>query len=334
MVKYIFLENTILEVSSEKLGISNSSPLYSRLVKAVDIQNKKEYYARIEYFSGLSKEIKERELDQSIFLFFKKYYAAHLVANTLEKLQGENTPSIKLDEVESLFTDSPSKIELQNDLILLLNRVFRIETEILFTIDDLIVSTGYRQSPLESALQYLSKIDVIEKRGSDEKYSIKPRIRDEYGKLEDTKELKVFSNKYFREIKIEPKKEFCFVLMPFKDEEFPQNWYREFLKPFIMREFKIDCFRVDDDLLPNKIDDKLYTYILRSKFIIAEISTLNPNVMYEVGMAHTLSKDVILLAKENLNKIPFDIDKFRICKYRDEEDLKDYLKKTIPGLIK
>jgi hypothetical protein len=56
--------------------------------------------------------------------------------------------------------------------------------------------------------------------------------------------------------------------------------------------------------------------------------------MYEVGMAHTLSKDVILLAKENLNKIPFDIDTFRICKYRDEEDLKDYLKKTIPGLIK
>ena len=148
------------------LGISNSSPLYRRWVKAVDIQNKKEYYARIEYFSGLSKEIKERELDQSIFLLFKKHYAAHLVANTLEKLQGENTPSIKLDEVESLFTDSPSNIELQNDLILLLNRVFRIETEILFTIDDLIVSTGYRQSPLESALQYLSKIDVIEKRGS------------------------------------------------------------------------------------------------------------------------------------------------------------------------
>jgi hypothetical protein len=334
MVKYIFLENTILEVSSEKLGRSNSSPLDSRWVEAVDIQNKKKYYARIEYSFFLTKEIKERELDQSIFLFFKKHYAAHLVANTLEKLQGENTPSIKLDEVESLFTDSPSKIELQNYLIPLLNRVFRIETEILFTIDDLIVSTGYPQSDLESALQYLGKIDVIEKRRSDDSYSIKPRIRDEYDKLEDTKKLKVFNNKYFREIKIEPKAEFCFVLMPFKDEEFPQNWYREFLKPFIKQEFKIDCFRVDDDLLPNKIDDKLYTYILRSKFIIAEISTLNPNVMYELGMAHTLSKDVILLAKENLNKIPFDIDKFRICKYSDEEDLKDYFKKTIPGLIK
>jgi hypothetical protein len=349
MVKYIFLENTILEVSSEESRLSNSSPLFVKNVKAVDVQNEKKYNVPVEYSLVFSKVIEnsELDLDQLIFMSFKKYYDDHLAANTLEKLQGENTPSIKLDEVESLFSDPPPMIELQNHLISILNRAFRIKQDIQFTLDDLIVSTGYRQEDLESALSYLKHIEVIEKIPAhdennkiidehvlDEKYSIKKRIRVEYDKLESTKERKFFSNKYFREIKIEPKTEFCFVLMPFKDEEFPQNWYSGFLKPFITGEFKIDCFRVDDDFLPNKIDDKLYTYILRSKFIIAEISTLNPNVMYEVGMAHTLNKDVILLAKENLNKIPFDIDKFRICKYSDEEDLKDYLKKTIPGLIK
>lgn len=336
MVKYIFLENTILEVSSEKLVISNSSPLCGQWVNAIDIQNKEKYNVYVEYSLVFSKETKnsELDLDQLIFMSFKKHYDDHLAANTLEKLQGKNIPSIKLDEVESLFSDPPPTIELQNYLISILYRAFRSNQDILFTIDDLIVSTGYRQSQLESALQYLRKIEVIKERGSDEKYSIKKRICDEYNKLEDTKAREVFSNKYFRKIEIEPKAEFCFVLMPFKDEEFPQNWYREFLKPFIKREFKIDCFRVDDDLLPNKIDDKLYTYILRSKFIIAEISTLNPNVMYEVGMAHTISKDVILLVKENLNKIPFDIDKFPYCRYKDEVDLKNYLKKTIPGLIK
>lgn len=336
MVKYIFLENTILEVSSEKLGISNSSPLCGRGVNAVDIQNKKKYHARIEYSLVFSYETKNRglDLDQLILMSFKKHYDVHLAANTLGKLQGKNIPSIKLDEVGSLFSDPPSTIELQNHLISILYRAFGIKPDILFTLDDLIVSTGYRQEVLESALPYLRKIDVIEERGSDGKHSIKQRICDEYDKLGDTKERKAFSNKYFREIKIEPKGEFCFILMPFKDEEFPQNWYNEFLRPFITREFNIDCFRVDDDLLPNKIDDKLYTYILKSKFIIAEISTLNPNVMYEVGMAHAFNKDVILLAKENLNKIPFDIDKFRIYKYSDEDDLKDYLKKSIPGLIK
>jgi hypothetical protein len=342
MVKYIFLENTILEVSSE--GEPEVKPLKVSSyqgVHAVDIQTKKEYYVSIGYSNRIKPSVK---LEQAKFLFFKK----HFVEDTLDELQVENCPIIKTDTIESLFSDDPpSTIELQNHLISILYRAFRIKPNIQFTLDDLIVSTGYRQEVLESALPYLEQIEVIKKIPAhdernnlidehvlDEKYSIKPRIRDEYDKLEDTTERKVFSNKYFREIKIEPKKEFCFVLMPFKDEEFPQNWYREFLKPFITREFNIDCFRVDDDFLPNKIDDKLYTYILRSKFIIAEISTLNPNVMYEVGMAHTFSKDVILLAKENLNKIPFDIDKFRICKYRDEEDLKKYLKETIPGLIK
>jgi len=337
MVKYIFLENTILEVSSEELRSSNSSPLFVQWVEAKDAQNKKKYNVYVEYSLVFSKETKNSKLDlkELIFMSFKKHYDVHLAANTLEKLQGKNIPSIKLDEVGSLFSDPPSTIEeLQNHLISILYRAFRIKQEILFTLDDLIVSTGYRQEVLESALSYLRKIDVIEERGSDEKYSIKPKICDQYDKLGDTKERKAFSNKYFREIKIEPKAKFCFVLMPFKDEEFLQNWYREFLKPFITREFNIDCFRVDDDFLPNKIDDKLYTYILRSKFIIAEISTLNPNVMYEVGMAHAFNKDVILLAKENLNKIPFDIDKFRICRYGDEEDLIDYLKETIPGLIK
>ncbi len=349
MVKYIFLENTVLEVRKERSIYPISGSSCGQLVSAVDIQNKKRLRVSMEYSLFFSEETKNRglDLDQFIFMAFKKHYDDHLAANTLEKLQGKNIPSIKLDEVESLFSDSPLTIELQNHLISILYRAFRIKPDILFTLDDLIVSTGYRQEDLESALPYLKQIEVIEKIPAhdknnnpidehvlDEKYSIKRKIREEYDKLEDKKELKVFSNKYFREIKIEPKKEFCFVLMPFKDEEFPQNWYREFLKPFITREFNIDCFRVDDDFLPNKIDDKLYTYILRSKFIIAEISTLNPNVMYEVGMAHTLNKDVVLLAKENLNKIPFDIDKFRICKYRDEEDLKDYLKEAIPGLIK
>jgi hypothetical protein len=348
MVKYIFLENTILEVSFLRYpGALFWDNFYRSQVKAVDIQTKKEYNVNVVYPLIVQLKKSESDVKRLVFLFFKKHY----VENTLDELQGENCPRITPDTIESLFFDSPSeieqKIELQNYLISILYRAFRSKPDILFTLDDLIVSTGYRQEVLESALPYLKQIEVIKKIPAhdennkfidepvlDEKYSIKPRIRDEYDKLEDAKKRNVFSNKYFREIKIEPKKEFCFVLMPFKDEEFPQNWYREFLKPFITREFKIDCFRVDDDFLTNRIDDKLYTYILRSKFIIAEISTLNPNVMYELGMAHTLSKDVILLAKENLNKIPFDIDKFRICKYGDEEDLKNYLKKTIPGLIK
>ena len=121
--------------------------------------------------------------------------------------------------------------------------------------------------------------------------------------------------------------------MPFKQKEFPQEWYKKILKPFIEQEFNIDCLRVDDDMLPYKIDDKIYTYISEAKFILAEISSLNPNVMYELGMAHMLNKDVILLTKEDLKKIPFDINKILVYKYEDERNLKDILRKAIPKLI-
>jgi hypothetical protein len=345
MVKYIFLENTILEVSF----LRNQGALFQdnfnrQQVNAVDILTEQKYNVTVKYSIKVEMTKSKSEVKQLIFLFFKKHY----VANTLDKLQGENCPRITTDTIETLFSDDPpSTIEIQDHLISMLYRAFRIKTDIRFTIDDLIVSTGYPQSDLESALPYLKQIEVIEKIPAhdeknpiideqilDEKYAIKPGIRDEYDKLEDKRKMDVLTNKYFRETEIEPKTEFCFVLMPFKNEEFPQKWYREFLEPFITQEFYIDCFRVDDDFLPNKIDDKLFTYILKSKFIIAEISTLNPNVMYELGMAHTLSKNVIILAEENLSKIPFDIDKFPICKYKDKEDLKNSLKETIPGLIK
>jgi len=105
------------------------------------------------------------------------------------------------------------------------------------------------------------------------------------------------------------------------------------LKPFIEQEFNIKCVRVDEDIFPYKIDDKIFTYISDSKFILAEISTLNPNVMYEVGMAHALNKDVILITKGDIGRIPFDINKIPVFKYEDEENLKDFLRKAIPKLI-
>jgi hypothetical protein len=50
-------------------------------------------------------------------------------------------------------------------------------------------------------------------------------------------------------------------------------------------------------------------------------------------MAHALNKDVILITKGDIGKIPFDINKIPVFKYEDEENLKDFLRKAIPKLI-
>jgi hypothetical protein len=45
--------------------------------------------------------------------------------------------------------------------------------------------------------------------------------------------------------------------------------------------------------------------ILRAGIVIAELSTPNPNVFYELGLVHALGKDTIVL-KEKAVKLPAD----------------------------
>jgi hypothetical protein len=300
------------------------------------------YKASIEYSIVVEmEESPEKKISYAILLLFKQLYTA----GTLN-LDGQENPLITGDKLESLFLVPPPPIKLQNQLITLMYNAFRIKHDILFTIEDLIVSTGYTQKNIQNALDYLKEIRIITKRPScdennvplkenflDEKYSIESKILEEHDKLKETSPQIPSANKFFRKIEIEPKSEFCFVMMAFKEQEFPQKWYKNLLKPFIEQEFKIKCVRVDEDMFPYKIDDKIFTYISDSKFILAEISTLNPNVMYEVGMAHTLNKDVILITKGDISRIPFDINKIPVFKYEDEENLKDFLRNAIPKLI-
>jgi nucleoside 2-deoxyribosyltransferase len=68
--------------------------------------------------------------------------------------------------------------------------------------------------------------------------------------------------------------------------------------------------------------------------IIADISTNNVNVFFEVGYAFAKNKPVILLAKKPETPLPFDVSSFRVLFYEDsitgkprvEEGLRNYLK--------
>jgi hypothetical protein len=120
--------------------------------------------------------------------------------------------------------------------------------------------------------------------------------------------------------------------MPFRDHEHPQRHYFDVIKPLLDREFGIACYRVDEDSLPDRIDNKIYTYMLRAEFVIAEITTGNPNVMYELGMAHALNKRCVLLTQNEHHKLPFDVSRIAIEPYTDDESLKKYLRRVVIAL--
>jgi hypothetical protein len=66
---------------------------------------------------------------------------------------------------------------------------------------------------------------------------------------------------------------------------------------------------------PGLITSQIWNEIRRAEVVVAEISDENPNVFYELGLAHALGKEVILLS-QNVLKRPFDISTARLLHYR------------------
>lgn len=68
-------------------------------------------------------------------------------------------------------------------------------------------------------------------------------------------------------------------------------------------------------------------YIVKAKLVIANINGRNPNVMYELGIAHALDKPVLLLSKE-IGSLPVDLKSKRFLIYNSYNELERKLEKN------
>ncbi len=106
-------------------------------------------------------------------------------------------------------------------------------------------------------------------------------------------------------------KKVCFVVMPFKRE----------LKPVydvignVLQKTQWTVQRADEIGRPRRITDAIMQAILTSDLIVADLTGNNPNVFYELGVAHAIGCDVILLTQERT--IPFDIATERTIFYEN-----------------
>lgn len=126
-----------------------------------------------------------------------------------------------------------------------------------------------------------------------------------------------------------------FVIMPFS-EPF-DTLYREVIRPVAER-LEFEIVRVDEIAGPGIIVDDIQRQISQSNAVVAEISSRNPNVFYELGYAHALEKPAVLLAKrESSGEMPFDIRGYRAIFYDDtiggkkavERSLEQHLKAVL-----
>ncbi|MCP4265687.1 MAG: hypothetical protein GY777_08950 [Candidatus Brocadiaceae bacterium] len=90
------------------------------------------------------------------------------------------------------------------------------------------------------------------------------------------------------------------------------------------KNFNIEVRRVDEIQHSYRITDLLLNEIKKADIIIADLSHEKPNVYYEVGYAHGLDRNVILVAKSN-QSLHFDLKDYNVIFYESMTDLENRL---------
>ncbi len=75
-----------------------------------------------------------------------------------------------------------------------------------------------------------------------------------------------------------------------------------------------ECRRADEIFEPTQVVNIIWEQILRSNLIISDLTGKNANVFYELGYAHALGKDTILIT-QSIDDIPFDLRHLRCIQY-------------------
>lgn len=90
--------------------------------------------------------------------------------------------------------------------------------------------------------------------------------------------------------------------------------YHEIIKPAVT-ESGFECIRGDEVLDSGLIDESMYYGILESDLVVADLTTLNPNAIYELGVRHGVRKNRTIIMMETGDKFFFDLNHNRTLTY-------------------
>jgi hypothetical protein len=110
----------------------------------------------------------------------------------------------------------------------------------------------------------------------------------------------------------------CFVISPIGQEGSDIRRHAdEVLKHIIvpaMAKCEIKPVRSDDLSTPGRISEQMFQHLLRDDLCIALLTGNNPNVFYELAIAHSARRPVIIMAEKG-TELPFDITDLRCVFY-------------------
>ena len=113
----------------------------------------------------------------------------------------------------------------------------------------------------------------------------------------------------------------CFVVMPFgvkpdgrgKKVDFDAV-YADLLAPAI-REAGLEPLRADQELVGGIIHKPMYERLILADYAIADLTTINANVFYELGVRHAVRPYATVLVSADVKRVPFDLAPDRVLPY-------------------
>jgi nucleoside 2-deoxyribosyltransferase len=129
-----------------------------------------------------------------------------------------------------------------------------------------------------------------------------------------------------------------FALMPFNQEM--NAIYTSKIKPCIESGLNMIVRRADEFKNANVIMQDIWKSICEARIVLADLTGFNPNVMYELGIAHTVGKETLILY-QNKNqegtRFPFDLAHIRRIEYENTmeggQKLEATLKETVINIL-
>ncbi len=117
----------------------------------------------------------------------------------------------------------------------------------------------------------------------------------------------------------EEKRPNIFFIMPLNKEIYPKSLeFFERLKERFKEKYEFKHASTDKN--HRNIMKDVVQGLKEANVVVADLSTLNANVFYELGVAHAFNKKVICVRQKN-EKLPFDISMYRANEYNPNMDL-------------
>jgi hypothetical protein len=103
----------------------------------------------------------------------------------------------------------------------------------------------------------------------------------------------------------------CFVIGPIGKDGSLQRKHSDLLLNAVIKEvlhqeeFGYLVKRADEDSDPGMIGDRVISDIINAELVVADLTELNPNAFYELGIRHSTEKPTIHVARAETT-LPFD----------------------------